>query len=154
MKKIFRLMLLCATMVGFASCEKDDGEIYYAGKQKEIVDFFSGRTFVSTFAIGDWYSTTTIKFSNAYNPPIKGTLEKGNELWIYGQYNITYSGSNTTPSTYTKYYWIPLEGDQLCSFVKTQNINSSEIRDIEIIDKNTFRMKLPDTYSWDTYTAK
>lgn len=152
MKKIFGMMLLCATMVGFASCDKDGGEIYYAGKQKEVVDFFSGGTFSNTFAIGDWSSTITFEFSKAYNPPIVGTFEDGRELYyVYGQYRVTYSGSHTTPSSFVRYYWIPLEGNQFCTFARTQGINSTDIHDLQIIDHNTFKIRQLGSSSWDIY---
>ena len=149
-------LLLAILVIVLSSCQVDDSgkDIHFSDAQKSVVDFLEGNTFVYTQSIGDWAHTTTIEFIETYDPPIEGSLNnKGNitKIDLYGKYRITYDGSHTTASSFDKYYWITLNGDQLCSFTKQNNITSTEIHDIEIVDNNTLKMKLPDDYMWETY---
>ena len=150
-KLIFAILVIVVS-----SCQVDDSDkvIYYSEAQKSAVDFLKGNTFVYTLTIGEWTHTTTIEFIETYDPPIEGSLESGGKITpidIYGKYRITYDGSHTTPSSFDRYYWISLDADKLCSFARQTNINSTDIRDMQIIDDHTLKLKLPDDIFWETY---
>ena len=150
-KLIFAILVIVVS-----SCQVDDSDkvIYYSEAQKSAVDFLKGNTFVYTLTIGEWTHTTTIEFIETYDPPIEGSLESGGKttpIDIYGKYRITYDGSHTTSSSFDRYYWISLDADKLCSFARQTNINSTDIRDMQIIDDHTLKLKLPDDIFWETY---
>ena len=149
-------LLFAILVIVVSSCQVDDSDkvIYYSEAQKSAVDFLKGNTFVYTRTIGEWTHTTTIEFIETYDPPIEGSLESGGKITpidIYGKYRITYDGSHTTPSSFDRYYWISLGADKLYSFARQTNINSTDIRDMQIIDDHTLKLKLPDDIFWETY---
>lgn len=149
-------LIVAILVIVVASCQVDDSDkvIYYSEAQKSAVDYLKGNTFVYTLTIGDWTHTTTIEFIETYDPPIEGSIEDGGKIIpidIYGKYKITYDGSHTTPSSFDKYYWITWDADQLCSFPRQNNINSTEIHDMQIVDDKTLKLKLPDDIFWESY---